>query len=164
MHFEEKMPIDMLHATEYSIFCIPYLHRPNYLPSCILSALYMIDQICGAINFYCSISLWQGNDRPVCVCVEWAICGSWCWAAVQTIWQSSGVSLSMAHADSVVGWCDTLLGYCYRWMSLMCLTRPLSPSFSICVPLEKFHNGARETNAPRTNTASGLVIGRTHHD
>lgn len=94
----------------------------------------MIDQIFGTINCYCSTSLWQGNRIPVCVCSEWAICGSHCCAALETIWQSSGISLSMVHADSAAGWGDTLLGYCYRWMSLMCLTCPLSPTVSICVP------------------------------
>lgn len=106
------------------------------------------------------------------VCSEWAICGSWCRAAFQTMWQSSGISLSMAHADSAAG----LLWYT-TWLPSqasepdVCLTRPcVSPParpparLYLCTS-EKFRGGGKgETNASRSNTASGLVIGRTHHD
>lgn len=119
----------------------------------------MIDQICGAINCYCSASLWQGNDTPVCVCSEWAICGSWCWAALQTMWQSSGISLSVVHADSIVGWCDTLLGYCYRWMGLMCLTCPLSPPVSICVPQRSSTVEEGRQTHPEPTQPVGLSLG-----
>lgn len=94
---------------------------------CIFPALYMIDWNYGN-NCGCSVSLWQANDGPVRVRSERAICGSWWRAATQIAWQSSGISLSMARDDSVVGRCDTPLGYCYRWMSLMRPTRRLSPS------------------------------------
>lgn len=40
----------------------------------------------------------------------------------------------MVQADSEVGWCDTLLGYCYRWMTPVCVTLRLSTPVSICTP------------------------------
>lgn len=125
---------------KYWMHTINHCLHPTYSQAkwlvnpCIFSALYMIDQISGAINSSGSISVWQGDDRPVFVCSEWVIWGSWCWAVLWTVWQSAGISLSMAHDDNAVSWCDTLLGYCYRWMTLMCLTRTLSPPISICVP------------------------------
>lgn len=165
---EEKMPTEIEVNTAQYKYSNQMISHPLRL-CCSLRDLTSL--WCNKLELLSNISPWQGNDRSVYDYAEWAICGSWCRAPYCGQCDSTQVCFSVwvckAGADSVVGWCDTLRGYCYRWPTLMCLTLWLPPPLSLSLhlretPLWRQADLAegRGINTPRTNTQPvGLSLG-----
>lgn len=98
----------------------------------------MTEWMCGTLNWNCSVAYLFDKamkDQVVSTQNESSVgpgadllCGQY---------DSPRVYLSAwCRLIVYVGWCDTLLAYCYRWMNLMCLAlSSISTPVFICVPL-----------------------------